>query len=537
MTQAFESFRAQAGLRFGRRRLIIWGVLALLLLIALLMTWNEFFVYVPPGKHLVIISKEGAPLPAGQVLAEPGEKGILREVKGEGWHFVMPIVFTTQVEKNTVVPPGKVGIVTARGGKPLPPGRVLAEPGEQGIQRQVLLPGTYRLNLHGYDLQLVEATDIPAGFVGVLRRLLGTEGKGRFAEGPDEKGILREVLQPGLYYINPKEYEVLKTEVGIFQTSFRYDPRPQQSTAVTFISKGGLPISMDCTIEWEILPQDMPELVAEYGSRYNIERNVIDVQAHAIGRDKGISYGVQDFLEGTQREKFQDEFAVELTRIGREKNVTVHSAFIRNIVIPETYLKPIRDKQIAAETQVTNKSREATAQSEADVEREQQMIQQKVAEVDAQTMLIVAGIDREVENIVTRTEAEVEKLKAEFGAQIAAIEAQRTQTLGEAEASVTKMLETAKSGLFQLKMEAFHNDGDAFLRYSLADQLNPAMTLRLFQSGPGTLWTNLDGKNANLFLPLGGTEAKQEVKQKPAATGSGTKATSIKDASPGAAKK
>ncbi len=416
MSQAFESFRAQAGLRYWRRRLIIWGILAAAIMIALLMTWNEFFVYVPPGKHLVIISKEGAALPAGQVLAEPGQKGILREVKGEGWHFVMPIVYATELEKNTVVPPGNVGVVTARGGKPLPAGRVLAEPGEQGIQRQVLLPGTYRVNLHGYDLQLVDATDIPPGFVGVLRRLLGKEGKGRFAEGTEEKGILREVLQPGLYYINPKEYEVLTTEVGIFQTSFRYDPDPKQSTAVTFISKGGLPISMDCTIEWEILPQDMPELVAEYGARSNVERNVIDVQAHAIGRDKGISYGVQDFLEGTQREKFQGEFALELTRVGAEKNVTVHSAFIRNIVIPETYLKPIRDKQIAAETQVTNKAKEATAQSEADVEREQQMIQQKVAEVEAQTKLIVAGIDREVENISTRTDAEIEKLKAEFGA-------------------------------------------------------------------------------------------------------------------------
>ncbi len=100
------------------------------------------------------------------------------------------------------------------------------------------------------------------------------------------------------------------------------------------------------------------------------------------------------------------------------------------------------------------------------------------------------------------------------------------------------MLETAKSSLFQLKMEAFHNDGDAFLRYSLADQLNPEMSLRLFQSGPGTLWTNLDGKNANLFLPLGsGPEAKHEPKTQPAAAGAKAKATSTKGTSSGAAKK
>ena len=112
-------------------------------------------------------------------------------------------------------------------------------------------------------------------------------------------------------------------------------------------------------------------------SRQAVERTVIDVQAHSIGRDKGIDYGVQDFLEGTKREKFQADFTQELIRVCREKNVTVHSAFIRNIVIPEAYLKPIRDKQIAAETEITNKAKEVTAESEADVEREQQMIPQR----------------------------------------------------------------------------------------------------------------------------------------------------------------
>src|SRR5581483_8708660 len=130
--------------------------------------------------------------------------------------------------------------------------------------------------------------------------------------------------------------------------------------------KGGFEISMDCTIEWEILPEDMPELVAEYGSRLEIESKVIDMQAHAIGRDKGIDYGVQDFLEGAKREAFQDDFTNELIDICHKKNVTVHSAFIRDIVIPEEYLQPIRDKQIAAETELTNKAEEATAESEAD---------------------------------------------------------------------------------------------------------------------------------------------------------------------------
>ncbi len=489
-------------LRHWQRRALAGGILLILALILFLFTWNEFFVYVPPGRHLVIISKDGSPLPAGHVLAEEGQKGIRRRVLGEGWHFVMPVVYETELEDNTVIPPGSIGIVTTRGGKLLPPGRVLAEDeDEQGIQRVVLPPGAYRINKHGFEVEEAEATDIQPGYVGVLRRLLGKDSKGRFAEGPDEKGILRAVLQPGLYYINIKEYEVVKVEVGIFQTTFHYDPAPEKNNAITFTSKGGFPISMDCTVEWEVLPEKMPALVAEYGSRRAVERTVIDVQAHAIGRDKGIDYGVQDFLEGSKREKFQEDFTHELGEACKEKDVTIHSAFIRNIVIPEAYLKPIRDAKIAGETEITNRAKEATAQSEAEVEREQELIQQKVAEVEAETKRLVAALDRDVENLTTKTQTEIDRLKAEYQAKIAELDAERTEVRGAAEAQVTKLTETAKSSLYQLKMDVFQNDASAFLRYTLAQELNPALVLRLFHSGPGTLWTNSDGKSLNFIVP------------------------------------
>ncbi len=289
-------FRARA--RYWKPRLVSASIIALLVLIGLLTTWRSFFVYVPPGSHLIVISKDGKPLAPGQILAEEGEKGIQRAVQGEGWHFVLPIVYSTELEKNVDVPAGQVGIVTARGGKPLPEGRLLAEEGEQGIQRRVLPPGTYRINGYGFDVELVPATDIKPGYVGVQRRLLGTDSKGRFAVSDTEKGILRTVLQPGLYYINTKEFEILPTEIGIFQTTFRSDPDPKKSTAITFTSKGGFPISMDCTVEWEVRPQDMPSLIAEYGGRRAVETNVIEVQAHAIGRDKGIDYGRKTFWKG-----------------------------------------------------------------------------------------------------------------------------------------------------------------------------------------------------------------------------------------------
>jgi hypothetical protein len=493
-------------LTYLKRALVGGGILLLLALLFVWMTWHAFFVYVPPGKHLVIIAKDGKPLPADQVLAERGVKGVLREVLGEGWHFVLPVIYTTELEENTTVPPGKVGIVTARGGKAPPEGRLLAEEGERGIQRHVLPPGVYRLNLHGYDVRMAEATEIQVGYVGVQQRLLGTDGKSRFADRPDEKGILREVLQPGLYYVNTKEFKVLPTEVGIFQTTLHRAVGAARDTSITFRAKGGLPISIDCTIEWEVLPEDMPALIAEYGSPKVVERNVIDQYAHAIGRDKGSDYGPQDLLEGSNRERFQEDFTRELKRVCKEKNVTVHSAYIRNIAIPDTYMKEKRDKQIAAETRLTNQVQEVTAQSDADVKREQQLIEQKVKEVEYETKRLVAGIDVEVENTQSKTDAEIKKMQAEYQAKIAELQRQEKTLLGEAEAEGKKLKETAKANLYQLKLDVFQNDPNAFLRYSMADKLNDGLRLRLFHSGPGTLWTNMDGKGFNLLMPApGGT--------------------------------
>ncbi|MBL8799376.1 MAG: hypothetical protein JNM56_36170 [Planctomycetia bacterium] len=479
-----------------KRLAILAAVGGLVVLGGLLTLWHTFFSYVHPGQHLVVVSKFGKPIQGNRLLAEPGEIGVQRAVQGEGWHLIWPILYDSEVHQNTVIPAGQVGIVTAKGGEPLPPGEDLAEAGQQGIQRQVLLPGEYRLNRYGYDVEIVPAVEIRPGFVGVQRRLLGRQ-----------KGIQPEVLQPGRYYLNTREIDAIEVEVGIYQTPFKYDTRASHNSAIKFTSKGGFEISMDCTVEWEVLPQDMPGLVKEYGDHHKLEENVIKLQAQAISRAKGIDYGVQEFLEGARREKFQADFTRELVLKCSEKNVAVRSAFIRDIVIPEEYLKPIRAKQIALETELTNQAAEATADSLTKVERERELVVQRVAEVKAETARIVAAIDRDVENIGTRTHAEIDKLKADYGAQIAALEAQRSQVLGEAAAEVTKLKDTAKNSLYQMKMEVFQNDPNAFLRYTLADSLNPKMSVRLMHSGPGTFWTNMDGKNLSLMMPASGANA------------------------------
>ena len=70
--------------RFWKRLGLLIGVPLVAALVLFLILWNTFFRYVPPGKMLVIVSKHGDPLPAGQILADEGQQGIQRKVLGEG---------------------------------------------------------------------------------------------------------------------------------------------------------------------------------------------------------------------------------------------------------------------------------------------------------------------------------------------------------------------------------------------------------------------------------------------------------------------
>jgi hypothetical protein len=197
---------------------------AIVLIIALLTAWLIWEwgfcrFYVQPGYMAVVTSKAGAPLEKGQILAKDGQKGVQEEVLGEGRYFRNPIMFKWEFHKVLAIPPGKIGIVTSRVGKQLPEGEFLANPGEMGIWKKVLGPGTYRMNPYGYKVDIVSAISIPVGYAGVVTSLSGPQAEGGTFATRDQKGVLRDILQPGLYFINPKQYKVDIIEVGINQIS------------------------------------------------------------------------------------------------------------------------------------------------------------------------------------------------------------------------------------------------------------------------------------------------------------------------------
>ena len=195
-------------------------VVGILVAIVLGWVWCCCRFYVPAGHMAIVTAKTGDPLPPGAILAEDGQKGVRREPLAEGRHFLNPITHDWRIVPITRIPAGSVGLVTSKNGKELPSGEILApDHDSKGVWKDVLGPGSYRLNPEGYTVDVLNAINIPIGYVGVVTSQTGKPAAAGLFAGPGEKGVLEKVLQPGLYYVNPRAYQVDVVEIGMNQVS------------------------------------------------------------------------------------------------------------------------------------------------------------------------------------------------------------------------------------------------------------------------------------------------------------------------------
>jgi regulator of protease activity HflC (stomatin/prohibitin superfamily) len=181
--------------------------------------------YAKPG-HFAAVDEDGDPL----------EIGVLREMPGPGRHFYCPIWWDTKIVEDTVIRPGEVGIVTSKLGEDLPQGEFLVggdlyETEHKGILRKVLTPGRYRVNPYAYEVNVVQtlrddrgAQIKHAGWVHIPAGYVGVvTHKASDPLRKIESGIQQEVLPPGLYPVNPNEREIDVIGIGYVEKSIKVE--------------------------------------------------------------------------------------------------------------------------------------------------------------------------------------------------------------------------------------------------------------------------------------------------------------------------
>lgn len=233
-------------------------------------------IEIGPDELGIIEAVDGEPMPPGRIFApdraqnahnnfqdpiafikQGGVKGIQLRTLPPGLWPIHPYLFRVSVAKATVVPQGKVGVVTSADGDPLDPGRLLgkaitnhrnfqdaeqfiAAGGQKGPQVDILTPGVYRILTQSgpidgatetkpglFMIRLFDATVINENGIGLVEALDGAPlnprdyvaesipGHDNFQDGHEfigsggQRGPQKDILLPGTYYINPLLFKVI----------------------------------------------------------------------------------------------------------------------------------------------------------------------------------------------------------------------------------------------------------------------------------------------------------------------------------------
>ncbi len=541
-----------------RRIILGLGLLCTALAASGLFAWFACRIYVPEDQCAVLTRKTGTELPQGQAVATaPGQKGIQMDVLGPGRHFRWPIIWEAELHPLQQIPSGdpstwewihslnksqrdelrsgtfkfqgnfpKIGVVTRKVGADPAPGQVVVtrESGVRGILREVLTPGTYRINPYVYDVELHPAVVIPAGFVGVVTNLFGDDppelapvdsSVASGAESGDtedyhsfvrpladkgQRGTLRDVLQPGVYFINPRLQKVTLIEIGFNEYS-QTKVSEAENLRISFPSDTGYLIRVGVTVVWGVHPEHAAEIINEFGNVDRVLDKVIGPQLRSICRNIGSTYDARDFIHGEKRELFQRDLTAELQRICGRKNIEVLIALVREIEVhapssgmaegevTEDLKRTIQQSYAAVEKQITKDKQREAATVRAQLEEERKKIDIARETIQAETRVMVANVTADGEKRAAEIDAQAKLEVATIQEEVARLDAQRIEILGQANADVDKMAQQAEADGYRLLVGAL-GSGSAYNLYTFAENFEPE-SIQLFFAGDGTFWTDL----------------------------------------------
>lgn len=537
--------------------------------------WTAFRVYVPEGMCAVLTRKTGEPLPAGEVIAtKRSQKGVQLEPLGPGRYFLNPYAWEYRLVPLTKVPAGdpttwewtsttapgtkqpvvgsgrfaftgtlpKVGVVVRKFGDPAPPGMTVVpmKSTYKGILREVLTPGEYRINPDAYEVALVDALFIPSGFVGVVTNQFDDPDTQVAASAPaaveepepaeDEvpapvpadtipehgavlplaepghRGTLRDVLQPGLYFINPKWQKVEVVEIGYHELSQVAASEGattmifgEEEEGISFQSDSGFTIDVGVTVVWGLHPSKAAAAINEFGNIETVLAKVIEPQLRSICRNVGSNYEAVDFIQGERREEYQNEVTDQLRRVCAQKHIDILIALVRNIEVRSPQVtgevgdqdlkRTLQETHIAYENQLTKERQRAAATVNAQLEEARKKVDLARDTVRAETEVLVADVLAQGGKQSAEIRAQTELDIAAIQEQIAQLDAQRTEILGRAHADVERLKNEAEAKGYQMLVSAF-GSGQAYNLYTFAQNFQPD-SIRLFFAGEGTFWTDL----------------------------------------------
>ena len=506
---------------------------------------------VPQGKFGVITAADGAPLDPGRLLgksicdhnnfqdaeqfiASGGQKGpqvdiltpgvyriLVQSGSIEGSSEAKPGLFNVRLFDATVINENQIGLVEALDGSPLNPRDYVAESfaghdnfqdghefigkgGQQGPQKDILLPGTYYINPLLFKVIPETAKEIQPGEVAVVvsnvgkdpsdevRRQMaekvrlrmereekqqveesaarldimddkrtaeqikadlmsGDPADRRLDEGAHEayvvpegyRGIQETVVGPGRYYVN-----TLAISPIVIPTTNQTVEWTAGEVANTFnpfevISKDGFTMQLEVRVVFRVKPEDAPFMVAKIGGIERLIQNVMHPLIDSIFRNQASESSAMAYLQNRHEEQERAEARVRAHLL--KYHVDVVNVLICHIHLPEELMKTQTEKILAEQRQNMY-----NAQREAEEKRIQ--LEKTKSHADNQKDLVAATVGVEIAS----KRAEQRKAEGEG-------EAHYIQQTGRAEAEKVRLMGEAQGVAYREQVNALGAQGVALV--------------------------------------------------------------------------
>jgi uncharacterized membrane protein YqiK len=486
------------------------------------------FMVIPEGKIGLILSKDGAEIPTGRILARKvdsdnfqdaqkfldngGQRGRQTAFMTAGSYRINTFLFDITIADQLIIHENMVGIVTTLDGDPIRQGQIaglqieghnnfqdvdtfMKNGGNRGLQPQVVLAGSYYINPWAVQIEEIPMTDVSIGHVGVVISYIGEDGKdltgdtfkhGNIVE-KGFRGVWMEPLGPGKYPINTytmKMELVPTTNLVLNWANARSESHnlDKNLSTITVRSKDGFPFNLDVAQIIHIPANEAPKVIARFGSMNNLVSQVLEPTIGNYFRNSAQDSDVISFLS-TRKER-QMAAKEHIKAVLDDYNVNAVDTLIGDIVPPEALMKTLTDRKIAQEEEKTYETQRMAQEKRQGVEKETAIADMQKEIVKAQQSVEIAQrtadatvkkaegdatslklrVNAEAESTKMRANAEAEATKINAGA-----EAERIAKTGLAEAEKIMAIGKSTAEAYELQVKAM--GGDNFTRYKVTEEI------------------------------------------------------------------
>ena len=453
----------------------------------------EKFTIIPEGKIGLVMAKDGAAIPTGNILARRvecdvfqdavkflttgGQRGRQSTYITAGSYRINTMAFQISITDIVRIQESMVGIVTTLDGYPIEAGQIAGKKveghnnfqdfdgfiqrgGNRGLQQQVILAGSYNLNPWAVQVEEIPMMEIPIGFVGVVISYVGQDGRdltgsdfkhGNIVE-KGFKGVWLEPMGPGKYPINTyvmKVEQVPTTNLVLNWAAARSEAHnlDKNLSTITVRSKDGFPFNLDVAQIIHVPTTEAPKVIARFGNMVNLVSQVLEPTIGNYFRNSAQDSDVIAFLS-TRKER-QESAKMHIKKVLDEYNVNAVDTLIGDIVPPDSLMKTLTDRKIAEEQKITYETQKKAQETRQGMEKETAIADMQKDIVRAQQSVEIA--ERTANATVKKAEGDASGVKLAVGAEAEAIkvrahgQAEATMAQARAESEATKLKASAQA--------------------------------------------------------------------------------------------